>query len=188
MTNQDNSSEIETYVVERLDQNGYRIIMITEKLLNERLDEISDFVNTVILEHERNYNWETLGNDYFRNPLVEKFSYSYLIESKVNSEICFVNFSSLYDNVLHNHCTYSHKNHRGKNLAKYHLLLLCNSAVKNNIRSQEGYWPKKNNGSIILFLRMGWEIEEIRKNGTQLFMVCDNLKVRDRLRQMLEID
>lgn len=177
--------EIDKFIENKLSTNGFAIRLITQQLLENRLDDIMLFVNSVIHEYSIDYNWQLLEKDYFINPLNQKFKYSFFIERIDTSEICFLNFSSMYGEVLHNHCTYAGQKYRGFNLAKYHIVYLCNTALKNNIILQEGYWPKHNNGSIVLFLKMGWKIEDIRKNGTQLFMLANNQFVRDNVYGML---
>ncbi len=67
------------------------------------------------------------------------------------------------------------KETRNFNFAKYHIIKLCQTGLDNGITHQEGFWPKNNNGSIILFLKMGWEIQSIR-NNKELFMTADLLK------------
>ena len=115
--------------------------------------------------------------------MVDKWKYSFAIFNK-NDEICFLNFSSAYGNIIHNHCTYALKETRNFNFAKYHIIKLCQTGLDNGITHQEGFWPKNNNGSIILFLKIGWEIQSIR-NNKELFMTADLVKVRNRTYTLL---
>jgi hypothetical protein len=94
----------------------------------------------------------------------------------VKSNIRFVNFTSISEGKLNNHFTFAHKNTRGLSLAKLHIIKLCQTGLDNGYAKQIGYWPKKNNGSIILFLKMGWEISRIREDDI-LIMEADNAKI-----------
>ena len=164
---------------------GLCIKPISQLTMQSRLNEIMGFVNSIRVEYNKAYGWKPENKEYFLNPLNQKFKYSLLIENIQTKEICLVNFTSIYINILHTHGTYVSKNYRNQDLAKYHMLKICNMAIANGIQMQEGYWPKHNNGSIILHLKMGWRIEEIRKNGTQLYMKADNKEVRDNVYKML---
>jgi hypothetical protein len=165
------------FVDNELEKNKYRIALITEDLMKNRLDDFMNFVNGVISEYKNIYGWHEESKDYFLNGLNNKWKYSFAVLNK-NDEICFVNFSSVYVNIIHNHCTYAKKDTRNLHFAKLHILKLCQTGLDNGFTHQEGYWPKNNNGSIILFLKMGWEIQSIRKD-TELFMKADLEKVRN---------
>ncbi|MGE5805914.1 MAG: hypothetical protein ACM34M_09005, partial [Ignavibacteria bacterium] len=166
------------FVDESLAQNGYKILLITEKLMNERLDDFMNFINGIRKEYSSLYSWAVESKEYFLNGLCDKWKFSYAITDD-NNRISFVNFSSVYKDIIHNHCTYAGKNTRGLNFAKLHIIKLCQTGLDNGFTHQEGYWPKNNNGSIILFLKMGWEIQSIR-NNRELFMIADLEKVRNR--------
>ena len=142
------------------------------------------FVNGVISEHKDIYGWNPEPREYFLNGLVDKWKYSFCIVDQDGQSIRFVNFSSVYGDIIHNHCTYGHKETRNMNFAKLHIVKLCQTGLDAGFTHQEGYWPKKNNRSIILFLRMGWEIESIRK-GTELFMKADLEKVRNQTYELI---
>ncbi len=98
------------------------------------------------------------------NPLKDKFKYSFCILDS-NNEIRFVDFASISDNKINNHFVFASKNTRGMNLAKYHIIKLSQTGLDNGYTEQIGYFSKKNNRSIILFLRMGYEISHIREDG-----------------------
>jgi len=172
-------------VNESLQKLGLRIRLIDSTLITSRLNDIMHFVNGVRMEYADAYGWEPESEAYFLNPMVRKFEFSYIIEEIKNNNICFLNFSSVYNDFLHLHCAYGSKTFRGANLAKCNHLIVCNSAIDSGIYKQDAYWPKHNNGSIILFLKMGWKIEDIRKNGTQLYMIADNTTVRNNIYKML---
>jgi len=166
------------FVSDKLMENGFRILLITRDLIEERLDDFMDFVNGIRTEHKSLYGWSAEPEEYFLNGLTNKWDFSFTIVND-NDELCFVNFSSVYGNIIHNHCTYAGKNTRGFNFAKLHIIKLCQTGLDNGFNSQEGFWPKNNNGSIILFLKMGWEIQTIR-NNKELFMTADLEKVRNK--------
>jgi hypothetical protein len=90
----------------------------------------------------------------------------------------------VYGNIIHNHCTYARKDTRNFNLAKLHIIKLCQTGLDNGFTHQEGLWPKTNNKSIILFLKMGWQIESIR-NNKELFMIADLEKVRNQTYELI---
>lgn len=164
---------------------GLCIKVIDQLTMQVRLDEIMIFVNNIRAEFSKTYGWQREEKDYFLNPLNKKFTYSFLIETIETNEICFINFTSVYDTILHSHGTYVKERYRNQNLAKYHMLKICTKALEDGYEMQDGYWPKQNNGSIILHLKMGWKIEDIRKNGTQLYMIANNMEVRNRVFEML---
>lgn len=171
------------FVDETLAQSGHRILTVTEKLMNDRLDDFMNFINGIRQEYSSLYSWTSESKEYFLNGLCDKWKFSFVIIDE-NGRICFVNFSSVYNDIIHNHCTYAGKNTRGLNFAKLHIVKLCQTGLDNGFTYQEGYWPKNNNGSIILFLKMGWEIQSIR-NNKELFMIADLEKVRNRTYELL---
>lgn len=173
-----NSVNFHEFVSAKLAENGYKIVLITKELMESRLDDFMNFVNDIRKEHEVIYGWKSESKEYFLNPLADKWKFSYTIMNE-QDELCFVNFSSVYDKIIHNHCTYARKDSRNYNFAKLHNIKLCQTGLDEGFTHQEGFWPKKNNGSIILFMRMGWEIDSIR-NNKELFMIADLEKVRNR--------
>lgn len=166
-----------------LAKKEFRIVQITESLMKSRVDDFMKFVNGVIEEYKHIYSWKPESREYFLNGLVNKWNYSYTIMNS-NDDIFFVNFSSVYDDIIHNHCTYAHRDARNLNFAKLHIIKLCQIGLDNGFKYQEGYWPKKNNRSIILFLKMGWKIESIRKD-TELFMKASLEKVRNQTYELI---
>jgi hypothetical protein len=168
---------------EELAKNGFRIKTISEDLMKKRTDDFMNFVNGIRVEYNNLYNWSAEPREYFLNGLVDKWKYSFTILNR-KDEICFVNFSSVYGDIIHNHCTYARKDTRSFNFAKLHIIKLCQTGLDNGFGFQEGYWPKNNNGSIILFLKMGWQIESIR-NNEQLFMIADLQKVRNKTYELV---
>jgi hypothetical protein len=166
-------TDINNYIDSSLRSKGMAIIQVTESILINRLDEIMNFTNGIIREHVDKYNWIEENKEYFLNPLVRKFDFSFLIEDINTHEICFLSFSSQYEKSLHLHFAYGDKKYRNLGLAKYNQLKTCNEAYNSNLLELEAYWPIHNNGSIALFLKMGWKITDIRKNRTQLFMKAD---------------
>ena len=172
-----------SFVDEKLAENKFRIKLITKDLMDLRVDDFMDFVNLIRNEHHVLYGWNEENREYFLNPLNDKWKYSFsILNSK--DEICFVNFSSVYDRIIHNHCTYARKDTRSFNFAKLHIIKLCQTGLDNGFTHQGGYWPKKNNDSIILFLRMGWQIEDLR-NKKELYMIADLEKVRNKTYELI---
>lgn len=166
------------FVSAKLSENGFQILNITQDLMEKRVDDFMNFVNGIRTEHGQLYGWGAESREYFLNGLVDKWKYSFTIVNKSN-DLCFVNFSSVYGDIIHNHCTYARKETRNFNFAKLHIIKLCQTGIDNGFTHQEGFWPKNNNGSIILFLKMGWEIQSLR-NNKELFMKADLEKVRNR--------
>ena len=177
MSNPENAINYHKFVDEKLAETGHRIVLITEDFLKSRLDDIMAHVNGIRTEYAKQYGWKPESKEYFLNGLNNKWKYSFTILNEKDG-IRFLNFSSIYGDIIHNHCTYAHKDTRGLNFAKLHIIKLCQTGIDNGFTHQEGYWPKHNNGSIILFLKMGWQIEEIR-NIADLFMKADLMKVRN---------
>jgi len=171
------SNDYHSFVDTELAKNGYRIKHITQELMESRTDDFMNFVNSIRKEYSAAYGWSEESREYFLNPLNDKFKFSFTVMNE-NDEICFVNFSSVYDKIIHNHCTYARKDTRSFNFAKLHIIKLCQAGIDAGFTHQEGFWPKTNNGSIILFMRMGWQIDSIR-NNKELFMIADLEKVRN---------
>lgn len=171
------------FVSAKLAENGFRIEHITSEMMESRTGDFMDFVNSIRREYSREYGWSEESREYFLNPLKDKFKFSLTILNE-KDEICFVNFSSVYDKIIHNHCTYARKDTRSFNFAKLHIIKLCQAGLDAGFTHQEGFWPKTNNGSIILFLRMGWKIDSIR-NNKELFMLADLEKVRNQTYELV---
>lgn len=177
------SADYHRFVDDKLAENGFRIKLVTKEMMEERVDDFMAFVNGIRTEHNDVYGWGTEPKEYFLNGLNDKWKYSFTIVND-KDELCFVNFSSVYGDIIHNHCTYARKDTRNFNFAKLHIIKLCQTGLDNGFTHQEGYWPKNNNGSIILFMRMGWQIDSIR-NNKELFMLADLEKVRTRTYELV---
>jgi hypothetical protein len=171
------------FVDEKLAEIGFRIVHITEEMMAERIDDFMAFVNGIRNEYSSLYGWNEESREYFLNPLKDKFKYSFAIVNGKN-EICFASFSSVYNKVIHYHFAYAGKNTRGLNFAKIHMIKFCQTCLDSGFTHLEGYFPKSNNGSIILFLKMGWQIENVR-NNKELFMIADLQFARDRTYDLL---
>ncbi|MCI0450658.1 MAG: hypothetical protein L0Y79_12925 [Chlorobi bacterium] len=180
------SLDIHKFVDMELAKNGFKILTISKELMDKRVDDFMKFVNGIRAEYKDIYGWNSETEEYFLNGLVDKWKYSFSILNS-SDEICFVNFSSVYGDIIHNHCTYGRKDTRNFNFAKLHIIKLCQTGLDNGFKYQEGYWPKNNNRSIILFLKMGWQIESIR-NNEQLFMKADLEKVRNQTYELVISD
>lgn len=170
--------DFHAFVDNKLSESGYKIIPITKELMDKRIDEFMKFVNEIRKEYETEYGWKQETREYFLNPLNDKWKFSFAVMND-KEDLCFVNFSSVYGKIIHNHCTYAAKETRNLNFAKLHIIKLCQTGIENGFTHQEGYWPKQNNRSIILFLKMGWKIESIR-NNEDLFMTAELETVRNR--------
>ncbi len=172
-------------ITEVLLKKGFRIAPITEDIMKERLSEIKFFMNTIMAEYSEIYGWKEENDDYFLNPLVRKFDFSFMIEHIDTCKICFISISSIYDKALHLHSFFGSKEIRNFGLGKIIQLRLANEAVHHNLSEMSAYTPRTNNKSIILFLKMGWQIMEIRKNRTQLFMKADTKLVLSNILHLL---
>jgi hypothetical protein len=152
-------------------------------LVEKRIDEIMDFVNTIRREYEEEYGWKPENREYFLKDLVDKWAYSFAIID--NSDLFYlINFSSVYGDVIHNHCTYTIESKRNSNLAKFHMLKLCQIGLDNGYDTIEGYFPKNNSGSIALHLKMGWEIQSVR-NNKDLLLRANLESVRNTIYEIL---
>lgn len=171
------------FVDDRLLEHGFRILPITEPLMKTRLGDFYEFVNSIRRECSELYGWKEESESYFLNPMVDKWKFSFCIIDE-KDRLCFVNFSSVYGNIIHNHCTYARSDTRNLNLAKLHMIKLCQTGIDHGFSEQEGFWPKNNNRSIILFLKMGWQIDSIRDNR-DLKMKADLIYVRNRTYSLL---
>lgn len=153
-----------------LNSNNLDLIQINENYLKNNLGEIKTFVNNIILEHKDKYNWELLDDEYFINPLINKFNFSYLLKDNKTNKIVFINFSSQYNDLIHSHFWFCHPNYRGKNLARIITLNLTRVAKQFNLTKINAYWPINNKGSLILFMKLGFIINDLIKNKTQIVM------------------
>lgn len=171
------------FLDDKLGEKGFRICNANEEFVKARLNDLMDFVNGIIREYSKEYGWTPVNEQFFLNPMIDKWKYSFVILNNTD-EICFLNFSSVYGEIIHNHCTFARKDTRGLNFAKLHIIKLCQTGIDNGFTFQEGYWPKNNNRSIILFLKMGWQIESIR-DDKELFMTADLEKVRNRTYELV---
>ena len=164
------------FVDDGLSKIGMRIQLVTEDLLRENIRKFSKFINDGYTEYYDAYKWRKHADDeYLMNPLKDKFKFSFCIIDSAD-EIRFINFTSVLEEKLNNHFTFASKNTRGMNLAKYHMIKLCQTGLDNSYAYQIGYWPKNNNRSIILYLKLGWQISHIREDGL-LIMLADNAKI-----------
>jgi RimJ/RimL family protein N-acetyltransferase len=166
------------FIESELSRKYFRIILVTKKLLNERLNEIMEFVNSIRKEYSSSYGWAEETVDYFINPMNRKFEFSFLVEEKKNGEIAFAGFASVYGDSVHHHFSYAGKKYRNLGLAKLHMIKLCQTCLDYNFVKLEGYAPKKNSNSIRLLLKLGYEIEGVR-NLNEVFFTADPKKVRD---------
>jgi RimJ/RimL family protein N-acetyltransferase len=172
------SIDYHNFVDRELSKKNFQIIRITEKIINERLNEIAGFVNSIRKEYGLLYGWTEETINYFLNPMDRKFEFSFLIEEKNNHEIAFISFASVYGDSIHHHFSYGGKKYRNSGLAKLHIIKLCQTCLDRNFIKLEAYAPKKNSNSIKLLLSLGYEIEDIR-NFREVFLIADFKKVMD---------
>lgn len=167
------------FAKEELKKKGFIIKSLNEDYMNERLNEIMQFVNGILNEFSGNYKlWKPKPKEWFLNPMNNKWKYSSIIENEEN-EICLINFTSVYSGLLHTHCTYVNKKYRNLGLNKLHKIEVCQTGLENNFLKYEGIWDKYNNGSIILYLRLGFKIESMR-NDEQIVMVGNLEEIRNK--------
>ena len=178
-----NSKDFHRFVNEQLFARNCKIIRITREFMLNRIEDIMDFVNSIRLEYRDQYDWQPEHREYFSRELIDKWKFSFAVVNESNT-FYLINFSSVYDNIIHNHCTYILKSKRNLDLAKIHMLELCQTGIDNGFTKQEGYFPKNNNGSIALHLKMGWEIISLR-NNKDLLMQADLETVRSRTYNLL---
>ena len=124
------------------------------------------------------FGWEPEEKEYFLNPMDRKYSYSFLIED-VNKKILMATFVSVYGDIIHSHCTYTSSGNRSLGLAKLVVMGYCLLGIKDGFKKWGGWFPKINNGSLILFLRLGVKIESMRDN-THLYASGDLKEMVDR--------
>jgi len=173
-----NKIDYHKFVDEELYKKGFCIKHITQEYMNLRLKEIMEFVNGILTEYKDIYKlWSPKPKDWFLKPMNRKWKFSFIIE-KNSGDIGLFNFSSVYGNNLHNHCTYVNRIFRGIGLAKLHMIKLCQTGLDDGFKKYEGYWDKGNNRSIILHLKMGFKIETMRKNE-QLLLIGNLREIRD---------
>lgn len=158
------------FVDEGLNRLGMRIQLITEDLMRENIRKFSKFINNGYAEYYNVYKWrKSTDDEYLMNPLKDKFKFSFCIMDSAD-EIRFINFTSVIEGKLNNHFTFASKNTRGFNLAKYHMIKLYRTGLDNGYTHQLGYWPKNNSRSIILYLKLGWQISYIKEDGLLIMM------------------
>lgn len=174
-----NSNFFHNFVESELKKKGLNIKLLTEEYIKLRLTDVMNFVNGILNEFKDNYKlWTPKSIEWFLNPMEKKWEYSYLIENH-NKKICLLNFSSVYGEILHTHCTYVNKEYRNFGLNKLHKIKICQKGIDDNFYKYEGIWDKNNNGSIILYLKMGFKIENMRKSE-QIIMMGDLYDIRNR--------
>jgi len=179
------SSFYHDFVDQELVKKGFTIKLINEDYIATRILDCISFVNGILEEYQNTYNlWTPKPREWFLNPMIRKWEFSLVIEDLKN-QIALFNFTSVYGELLHNHCTYVNRNLRGLGLAKLHMLKICQLGLDNGFKKYEGYWDKHNNGSLILHLKMGFMIESFRKNE-QLLLVGDLLDIRNKVFNIYE--
>ncbi|RPI15690.1 MAG: hypothetical protein EHM58_13595 [Ignavibacteriae bacterium] len=152
------------FVDERLAEKELKILLLNKEIVENKIDDYMNFINTIRDEFKDVYGWYQESHEYMLNSLIDKWKYSYAVLNK-KDELLLVNFSSLYHgDTVHMHFTYARKDVRSSDLGKLHMIKLCQTAVDNNVPLIEGFFPKYNNGSVILHLKMGWRIETLRND------------------------
>jgi hypothetical protein len=173
------------FVDTELAKLGLRIELITAEIMKRDIRQFSEFINNAFSEYYEIYRWRKhADDDYLLNPLTDKFKFSFCIRDKQEA-LKLVDFASVTDGKINHHLVFTSKDMRGKNLAKYHAIKLCQTALDNGYREQIGYFSKKNNGSIILHLRMGYEISHIREDGL-IIGYADNAVILENTYRMLQ--
>jgi hypothetical protein len=173
------------FVDEELGKLGLRIELITENMMKRDIRKFSKFINDAFSEYYEVYKWRKhADDDYLLNPLKDKFKFSFCILDSAG-ELRLVDFASVLEGKISHHFVFTSKNSRGMNLAKYHSIKLCQTAIENGYKEQIGYFSKKNNGSIILHLKMGYEISHIREDGL-IIGYADNAAVIANTYKMLQ--
>jgi len=172
------------FVDTELKKLGLRIELITEDIMRRDIRKFSEFINAAFTEYYEVYKWRKhADDDYLLNPLKDKFKFSFCVRNSAN-ELVLVDFASVLDGKINHHIVFTAKEYRGMNIAKYHSIKLCQTAIESGYKEQIGYFSKKNNGSIILHLKMGYELSHFREDGL-LIGYADNAKVLQNTYNML---
>lgn len=164
------------FIESALKEKNLRMVRITKEYMNENLPEIMEFVNKIRNEFKSLYGWEKENKEYFLNPLVDKFKYSFVITDSLGSP-CMISINSRYNDRIHLHTVLVKKEYRGSGLSKHMLLKTAETAIENGIPKIELYCQKTNTGALILYLRSGFEIESIR-NNKDILLLADSEKTR----------
>jgi GNAT superfamily N-acetyltransferase len=173
------SADISPFVRERLGALGYGIGRLDEHTMRERLVEVAALVNGVRREHESAYGWGPEEESYFLAPMNRKWEFSFHVSTLGGGRMVFVGISSVYGTRLHLHSQFTARECRGLGIGKFHMAYLCDHALKAGIGEIEAYTPRTNSKAVMFFLSTGWQIEDLRKNGSQLFLVGKTDVVRD---------
>ncbi len=160
------------FVESKLALNGFKIVLVDKDYMSENLTAVKLFVNTIRKEFNTIYGWEEENDEYFLNPLVDKWKYSYAILNN-KGNICMISINSRYSNRIHLHTVLVKKEYRKSGLSKFMLLKTAITAYENNINKLELYCQNNNNGALILYLKMGFEIEAIR-NNKDILLISDS--------------
>lgn len=157
------------FVDHELRKNNLQIIAVTEEIIIKRLAGIKNFINSIMNEYSTKYpGWTEKNDEYFLKPMDRKFSYSYMIVDE-KDEILNMTFNSIYGDRMHIHCMFTRDDFRKKGLTKLSVIKACQKGIDDGFETIGGFWPKNNNGSLVLFLRLGWTIEYMR-NDVELFL------------------
>jgi GNAT superfamily N-acetyltransferase len=172
------------FVDTELKKLGLRIELISEDIMKRDIRKFSEFINTAFAEYYEVYKWRKhADDDYLLNPLKDKFKFSFCIRNRDN-DLVLVDFASVIDGKINHNFVFTAKKYRGRNLAKYHFIKLSQTALDNGYKEQIRYFSKKNNGSIILHLRMGFELSHIKEDGL-LVATADNARILQNAYNML---
>lgn len=183
MTKKYSELNFHSFVDQKLAESGYLLLKITKEVVEKQLSDFMKFVNSIRLEFKDVYGWNEESKEYFLNDMVDKWKYSYGIINRKN-EICLLNFSSVYEEIIHYHFIYTRADLRGTNLAKIHFIKLNQVCLENGFKEMELYCPKNNNRGITLYMRLGWEIQSIR-NDKELLMRCNLEQVRNKAYELV---
>lgn len=172
-----NSINYHEFVTVNLADIGYKIVLITKELMDKRLDDFMKFVNSIRKEHETIYGWKEESKEYFLNPLVDKWKFSFAILNN-SDNLCMISINSRYEDRIHLHTVLVKNKYRKSGLSKYMLLKTAETAIDNNINKLELYCQKNNNRALILYLKMGFEIESIRDKN-DILLISESEKTRN---------
>jgi RimJ/RimL family protein N-acetyltransferase len=166
------------FAIEELAQRGFTIKPLNEDYMKKRLVDCMDFVNGILMEFHGSYEfWDLKTEEYFLNPMDRKWDYSFVIEDSLN-KIAFIQLASIYEGKIHRHLTLTKKEYRSQGLIKLHQIKLCQLGIDNGFTKQEAFCDLNNNGSLVIFLKMGFKITGIRK-GIQAIISADLVNIRD---------
>lgn len=165
------------FIDSKLAEKSYKIVLITEKFMTDNLIDVMNFVNNIRNEYKDIYGWEKENKEYFLNPLVDKWKFSFAILDN-SDNLCMVSINSKYKDRIHLHTVLVKNEFRKLGLSKFMLLKTAETALENDVYKLDLFCQKNNTRALLLYLKMGFEIESVRDNK-DLLLLSDSEKTRN---------